>query len=767
MGWRLMLLTLGVLPLLALGACSSGGTDGGDGTMPAAAPSVGTFVDSPVQGLGYRTTPSGMSGLTDANGQFNYMPGDTVIFTLFGRPIGTPVPATPVVTPLSVLNQKRVTDFCALNLSQLLLTLGGIPAGTDPIRIPPLPPDGFPTRLDFCAGGFDTLFPGLVSEAVATTHLQANFSTLSVTVASYGIGGRVASNPAGIACGDGFSTCSTDFPNGTTMTLIPTGVGFVGWSGGCTGTGACVVTLDADTSVTATFSATPGQATLRVAKQGEGTGVVKSIPAGIDCGAICRALFVQGVVELTAQADPGSTFAGWRYSAGNVNCAGVGVCSILLTVDSGVTAWFTLNAVSAPVRTSTFSGNGGGGTVQCSANGGVAGPCGSYPIGSTMVLTATPNAVSNFTGWSGAGCSGPGTCTFTLTGNTFVTANFNRPVLTAQLVGNGLISSNPVGINSCVAICSAPFDKGSLIALTAAGVGFAGWSGGNCAGTGPCLVDMNQDSTVTATFQTVGLSPFAQQAYLKGTNIAVEQVIQRFGTSVALDGDTLVVGVPYHLTVDKYGAVYVFRRTGGIWSQEAYVTASSRGGEFGWSVALAGDTLVVGAIADASCATGINGNPQSDSSCRGSGAAYVFTRTGGVWHQEAYLKASNAGRVHNGGMNDQFGWSVALSGDTLVVGAVGEASNATGVNGDQANQSAPESGAVYVFTRTGGVWSQQAYLKASNTDSQDRFGWSVALSSDTLVVGAIGEASNATGVNGDQVNNSAPESGAAYVFVVQ
>jgi hypothetical protein len=141
-----------------------------------------------------------------------------------------------------------------------------------------------------------------------------------------------------------------------------------------------------------------------------------------------------------------------------------------------------------------------------------------------------------------------------------------------------------------------------------------------------------------------------------------------------------------------------------------------------------------------------------------SGAVYVFTRTGGVWSQQAYVKASNTGA------NDAFGESVALSGDTLAVGADGEDSCADGINGDQTNDGCSLSGAAYVFTRTAGVWSQQAYVKASNSDATDEFGTSVALSGDSLAVGANFEASCADGINGDQGNNGCPTSGAVYVF---
>ena len=112
--------------------------------------------------------------------------------------------------------------------------------------------------------------------------------------------------------------------------------------------------------------------------------------------------------------------------------------------------------------------------------------------------------------------------------------------------------------------------------------------------------------------------------------------------------------------------------------------------------------------------------------------------------------------------------SVAVSrsrGDTIVVGVRHEDSNATGVDGNQANNSAGDAGAAYMFVRSGGGWSQQAYLKASNTDGGDEFGHSVAVSGDTVVVGAWREKSNSTGVDGDQANNSPGDAGAAYMFV--
>lgn len=174
-----------------------------------------------------------------------------------------------------------------------------------------------------------------------------------------------------------------------------------------------------------------------------------------------------------------------------------------------------------------------------------------------------------------------------------------------------------------------------------------------------------------------------------------------------------------------------------------------------------GSTLAVSAPYEDSAATGVNGNQQDDSASD-SGAVYVFVRAGNSWSQQAYIKPSNTQT------SDKFGFALALSGDgnTLAVSATLEDSNARGINGTQADNSADSAGAVYVFVRNGTRWLQQAYVKASNADTGDQFGWSVALSHDgsTLAVGAQSEAGAATGVNGDQADNSAADAGAVYVF---
>ena len=166
-----------------------------------------------------------------------------------------------------------------------------------------------------------------------------------------------------------------------------------------------------------------------------------------------------------------------------------------------------------------------------------------------------------------------------------------------------------------------------------------------------------------------------------------------------------------------------------------------------------------------SSATGIDGD-QTDNSQIRAGAVYVFTHNGTNWAQQAYIKAGST--VGSNQFGDNFGSVLSLSddGNTLAVGAYHEDSNATGINGDQTNNSVPQSGAVYVFTRNGSTWSQQAYIKASNADADDWFGVSLSLSGDgnTLAVGAHGEESNATGINGGQTNNQSGGAGAVYVF---
>ncbi|KYF92065.1 hypothetical protein BE20_12735 [Sorangium cellulosum] len=163
----------------------------------------------------------------------------------------------------------------------------------------------------------------------------------------------------------------------------------------------------------------------------------------------------------------------------------------------------------------------------------------------------------------------------------------------------------------------------------------------------------------------------------------------------------------------------------------------------------------MGATGEASAATGANG-AQADDSAPGSGAVYVFTRSGTSWSQHTYLKASNAES------GDAFGASVSIDNDFLAVGAPGEDSSSAAWGWLESDNGAPGSGAAYLFERSGGVWSQDAYIKASNTGALDAFGARLALSGTTLLVAAASEDSSATGVDGDGANDAADGSGACY-----
>ncbi len=288
---------------------------------------------------------------------------------------------------------------------------------------------------------------------------------------------------------------------------------------------------------------------------------------------------------------------------------------------------------------------------------------------------------------------------------------------------------------------------------------------------------VNGDQTSNTAYQSGAVYVFVrsgttwiQQAYLKASNAGQDDW---FGTSVAISGDTLVVGSLFEGSAAtgvngdqtstgaaSAGAAYVFVRNGTTWTQQAYLKASNTAAQdrFGSTVGISGDTIVVGAPGEDNVATGVNGNQNNRIAHGELGAAYVFTRSGTTWTQQAYLKASNTDG------QDQFGSAVAISGDTVVVAAKEEDSAATGVNGDQTNNAATSAGAAYVFVRSGTTWTQQAYLKASNTDAFDFFGEAIAISGDSIVVGASWEASNAKGVNGDQSDDSTTKAGAAYIF---
>jgi uncharacterized repeat protein (TIGR01451 family) len=252
----------------------------------------------------------------------------------------------------------------------------------------------------------------------ATVGAATNFT---LTVAEAGTGtGTVTSAPTGINCG---TACAANFASGTMVTLTAapaTGSTFAGWSGACTGTGACVVMVTAAAAVTATFTAANTFA-VTVTKAGTGTGTVTSAPAGINCGTACAANFASGtMVTLTAAPATGSTFTGW----GAGPCEGTGTCTFTIGAATAVTANFTAS-VNNFTLTVTEAGNGTG-TVT-SAPAGIICPetcSASFASGTQVTLTQSAADGSVFAGWGGA-CTGIGACVVTVTAATAVTATFN------------------------------------------------------------------------------------------------------------------------------------------------------------------------------------------------------------------------------------------------------------------------------------------------------------------------------------------------------
>ena len=201
-----------------------------------------------------------------------------------------------------------------------------------------------------------------------------------------------------------------------------------------------------------------------------------------------------------------------------------------------------------------------------------------------------------------------------------------------------------------------------------------------------------------------------------------------FGTSVAISGDTVIVGAYLDDVgaIANQGSAYVFTRAGTTWTQEAQLNVSGAANDwFGYSVAITGNTAVVGA-------PNRDFGPITDQ-----GAAFVFTRSGTTWTLQSQLSATG------GAASDLFGWSVGISGDSVIASAP---QRAFGANANQ--------GAAYIFTRSGATWSQQAQLSATGGAANDDFGFSVAIDGNTAVVGAY---LDDVGANVDQ--------GSAFVFV--
>lgn len=270
---------------------------------------------------------------------------------------------------------------------------------------------------------------------------------------------------------------------------------------------------------------------------------------------------------------------------------------------------------------------------------------------------------------------------------------------------------------------------------------------------------------------------WSQEAYLKAPNADADD---EFGFAIALSGNMLAAGAEHESSsqntitmtplnrqdnsASNSGGVYVFLRNGNLWSMDAFIKAANAEGDdfFGHDLTLSDNTLAVGAYSESSNQTSISNNAtaSANNDAFNSGAVYVYRRSTSGWAQEAYIKASNNGE------NDNFGFAVALYGDILAVGACNEDSSYI-TNVMDSNEDLIESGAVYIYKRSGSTWAQESFLKAVNAGENDFFGDALSLSGDTLAVGVSYEDSSQTTVtNGPTplINDELLESGATYIF---
>jgi len=330
---------------------------------------------------------------------------------------------------------------------------------------------------------------------VASLQAKINYNNLTVTKTGQGYG-TVISNPAAINCG---SNCSGQFAEGSNVSLIAqpdNGYTFTGWGGACSGIGTCVVTMDSEKSVSATFAPLR---VLTVTKTGSGT--ITSIPAKISCGSACSSQFLDGsTVTLIAQPDYGYAFAGW----GGV-CSGTGTCAVTMDDDKSVSANF-IEMPKYPVKitkpnTGVISSEPAG--ILC---GGPNKLCSAFF--SSAKLTATPGLGYEFIRWNGCQSIEGNICYIKPTGKMTVNAVFKKlPRYNLKITKNtlGSVISSPAGLNcpDKKKSCTVKFTKGTEVILSPLpqqGRSFVGWTGA-CSGADVCSLFIDGNKAVGATFQ--------------------------------------------------------------------------------------------------------------------------------------------------------------------------------------------------------------------------------------------------------------------------
>jgi hypothetical protein len=311
--------------------------------------------------------------------------------------------------------------------------------------------------------------------------------------------GMVTSTPSGIFCG---AACAASLRSGAVVSLTAAASQFstfAGWGGACSGTGTCNVTMDTMKFVTATF--VKPSFGLSVSRSGPGS--VVSNPSGIYCGVGCSTQYPSGTLaSLMAVPDSGASFGEWSGA-----CSGAS-SSCTVTMDGNK----TVNARFGYLLTVNRTG-GGGGTVSATVSGGSLNGlnCGAvcsfvYNSGTVVTLTATPASGATFIGWSGAGCSGTGTCSVIMNQAHSVSATFTFPLSVSRYNnGGGSVTSDPAGIECGTGgTCAVSFVNGTQVTLTAMpnfNATFAGWTGCDIVSGTTCTVTMTSVRNVAARFQ--------------------------------------------------------------------------------------------------------------------------------------------------------------------------------------------------------------------------------------------------------------------------
>ena len=387
----------------------------------------------------------------------------------------------------------------------------GSPEGTTS-TIPAAPATGITTAIATSAGAEHNCV--LLRDGTVRCWGNNNFGRVGVGTTAAGT--RPCLNSPSCA----FSPVAVDGIGGVVWTSSDTTVATIDANGLATarGPGSTTITAASGGRSGSTVLTVATRPTLSVVREGTGGGTVRSGDGRIVCGATCAADYASGSsATLTATADPGSTFEGWRGGG----CAGTGACTVTLSASTTVFASFGVFRPATFTLTVTVNNAGTGSGTVTSNDGGI-NNCGtscsaSYDSGTPVTLTARPATGSIFTGWSGCDAVSGTTCTVTMNAARSVTASFARQRFTLTVAvnnvgtGSGTVTSNDGGINNCGASCSASYDSGTPVTLTArpaTGSIFTGWSGCDTVSGTTCTVTMNAARSVTAIFapQTFTLS---------------------------------------------------------------------------------------------------------------------------------------------------------------------------------------------------------------------------------------------------------------------